>query len=153
MQLWLLLLIVGLAALTLGSISGAVIGKSTVARMRGEHRTLFSRKEKIILLCIVLVGAGCVLFAVLYEPAQPVIEDPWGNGMFLFTDGEFFEGAEVLYDEDGNEIIAESNDDNGAVVTRPSGGGTTTATPRPAARPGGGAVRFAGGGGTVVRIG
>ena len=117
MQLWLLLVIVGLSALMLGSISGVVIGKTTIARMRGEHKPLFSRKEKLILLSIILVGVVCVLFAVFYEPPEPVFEDPWGEDMML-GDGEFYEG--------------DSGGDSGG-----GGGGTVMARPPRGIRSGG----------------
>jgi len=167
MQIWQLLLLVFVLALLVGSIAGAIIGKSQM-RAKG-HAGLFSQKERIILLAVLLVGVGVVLFGVFYTPGGNVEPDFWGpegGGMEIMpgnggavmrpTPGGIDGGGIVIFEGDENEILPDdefaSNGEDEEVIAEEQPAAVTPApTQRPPATPARPTPRPGGGGGVVVR--
>lgn len=98
-----------------GMVLGWVVGK-IIARIKypDPNKTrLYSGKQLLVVMGVVVVSIGLILFAVLYQPKAEDPSDPSldpaaggemlpGEGEVLPTDGELTEGGEPAADAEGS---------------------------------------------------
>ncbi|MDR2933210.1 MAG: hypothetical protein LBV27_08905, partial [Oscillospiraceae bacterium] len=129
METWKILLITILSAVVLGCIIGVIIGKYQVKRAQSDRKPLLSVKERVIYFLCMALGAGCILFGVLYtfpSSQNPDMTDP-GNmidgGMIGggAAEGDIADGGQAAGDQEaamainpnpGAESAADESDSN-----------------------------------------